>query len=82
MSFLVGFAPQLLGMGVSGLAEGGLLSGMGGMSGTLGSMTSMLFPFGNPFSGQQQQQQSQGMSITTIAIIGVGGIVVLTLLIK
>ena len=79
MSFLLGFAPQLLGMGASGLAEGSLLSGTIGTIGS--SMTSMLFPFGSPFSGQQQQQ-SQGMSMTTIAIIGVSGIVVLTLLIK
>ena len=81
MSFLLAFVPELIGgLGATGLAEGGLLSGMGGMTSTIGNMSSILLGGLNPF--QQTQTQSSGFSMTTIAIIGIGGVLVLTILIK
>jgi len=85
MSFLLPLLPELFGsFGAAGLAEGGLFgslgAGMGGMTSTIGNLAGGFVGILNPF--QSSQPQSQGLSITTIAVIGIGGVVVLTLLIK
>lgn len=79
MAFVLPLLPELF--GASGLLEGGLFSTISsdGLLSTIGNVGN-IFSFLNPF--HQSQPQSSGLSFSTMAVIGIGGIVILTLLIK
>lgn len=81
MAFVLPLLPELF--GATGLLEGGLFSTISsdGLLSTIGNVGN-IFSFLNPFHQSQPQSQSSGLSFSTMAVIGIGGIVILTLLIK